>query len=485
MLFMGVDAGTQGVRAIVSDGKGEIVTAGSCAYKRINIIDEPGRFEQSPSDWYRAVSDTIKACVGQLKSKGINPKEIVSLSVDGTSGTVLPVDSDHNPLMNAVMYNDSRATAQAGYIHGEVPALEARCGYKFNASFALPKILWIRENDPRTYDRTYAFLHQADYMIGKLCGTFHVTDYSNALKTGYDIADERWPEEIANIGIDMDKLPKVAAPGSRIGDITASFANETGLCTSTYVTAGATDGYASALAAGAIDAGDWASIIGTTFVIKGVTKDLLIDREGSAYSHKMPSGMYMLGGASNVGGKCIDEKFAKDELDDFNRYVDGVSPTGVITYPLVGKGERFPFLDPEAQSFIQGDAGDRKVLYAALMEGVGFVERLSLDRMIKMGAKVGDVINTSGGACRSDEWLRVRASILNRQLKVPKTIEAAMGSAILAASHYFGTLKKAAKNMIRFEKVIDPDHVKTDRFNALYFDFIRECKRRYGIGDFL
>ena len=97
------------------------------------------------------------------------------------------------------------------------------------------------------------------------------------------------------------------------------------------------------------------------------------------------------------------------------------------------RGERFPFVNPQAEAFFIGDAQDERTRYAAAMEGVGYVERLCYDMLEGLGCEVGEELFTAGGACRSEEWLRVRASILQKTLKVPANIDAAMGSAMLAA----------------------------------------------------
>jgi len=482
-LFMGIDAGTQGVRAVVADENGQIVAAKSVSYERMNAAEEPDRYEQSPADWWSAAERSVRSCTSQIRDKGLNADSIASISIDGTSGTILALDSGNKPLHNAIMYNDMRAGREAARASLAFRELEKKLGLRYGASFSLARVLWIRENMPQIYDRTARFVHHADYLCGKLCGEYAVSDYSNALKTGYDLINDEWPASFSALDIDVGKLPGIVAPGTPVAKVSASAADNLGLSRSTLVVGGSTDGYASALAAGATKAGDWASIIGTTLVLKGVTGRLLIDPTGSAYSHLLPSGAWLLGGASNVGGRCLNHRFDPEQFAGLNETVDALSPTGALTYPLTGVGERFPFVDPDAREFICGsDTSDPRVLYAALMEGVGYVERLTYERMTSMGCAVGDVIHTSGGACRSVEWLRIRASILNKQLKVPSVVDAAMGSAMLAASGWFGSLEKAVEAMLRFEKSVDPVSGKTGRFDDLYHDFRRECYARFALG---
>ena len=318
-------------------------------------------------------------------------------------------------------------------------------------------------------------------MVGKLCGEYGVSDYSNSLKTGYDLIDNKWPDFFAQLGIDPKKLPAIVKPGEKIGTVTPEAAAELGLSTKTMVVAGATDGYASALAAGACRVGDWASIIGTTLVLKGVSRDIVIDPTGASYCHKLPTGAWMVGGASNVGGRCLNARFGTERFAHYNQFVDQLSPTGVLIYPLTGKGERYPFVDANAEEFIVGDASDENVMYTALMEGVGLVERLGYELNMRAGCTVGDVIYTSGGACKSDEWLRIRASILNRSLKVPAVVDAAMGMVLIAASAHFGDLPTAAGELLTFTKVVDPVKEKVAAYDEMYHRFEEECGKHFAM----
>lgn len=481
MLFMGIDVGTQGVRCVVSDAGGHVCAAKSIAFQSINVAQTEGWYEQSPADWQRAMEAAILDCVSQLKNAGLSPERIRAISIDGTSGTIVPLDAAHRPLTNGIMYNDPRARTQAARVHEAMAGHEKKLGLKFGASFSLPRILWIRDCMPEVYGAASVFAHQADYMAGLLCGEYAVSDYSNALKTGYDLIDGRWPEPIAGeLGLDLSKFPRIVRPGAPIANVSREAAQRLGLSTGTQVVGGSTDGYASALAAGAVRTGNWASIIGTTFVLKGVTSALVIDPNGSSYSHMLPSGEWLLGGASNIGGRCLNACAAGQSFDALNAASEGLIPTGVRCYPLTEKGERFPFVQPDCLPFYIGDIWNGR-LYPALMEGVGFAEKLAFDRMIRLGCSVGDEIYTTGGACRSDLWLRIRASILNRQLKIPTVVDAAMGSALLAASAHLGGLEAAATAMIRYDRMVPPDRSLVEPYAETYAKFVEDIRRNYNV----
>ena len=477
MLFMGIDVGTQGVRCVVSDERGQIAAAHSVPFETLNIARTEGWYEQSPAHWQAAAHQAIRACTAALSNAG----EIQTISIDGTSGTIVPLDENMRPLCNGIMYNDPRAKAQAARIHETMGHIEKKLGYKFGASFSLPRILWVHDECPEIYAKTRVFAHQADYIAGLLCGEFAVSDYSNALKTGYDLIDQKWPEEYSSVlGLDLSKFPKIVGPGTAIAHLTPSACEQLNLPEHAIVVGGSTDGYASALAAGAVGAGRWASIIGTTFVLKGVTDRLIIDPNGSSYSHMLPSGEWLLGGAANLGGRVLNQARGEKSFDEMNEIAAGMIPTGVRCYPLTGKGERFPFVLGDCQPFYVGDVTGGR-LYPAIMEGVGFAEKLAFDHMEKLGCAVGDTIYTTGGACRSQLWLKIRASILNRRLMVPEVVDAAMGSALLAASGEFGGLDKAAEQMIRYSVSMDPDPALAARYGEIYPLFREDIAKFYAV----
>ena len=477
MLFMGIDVGTQGVRCVVSDAQGGIAAAHSVPFETLNISEHPLWYEQSPAAWVNAAEAAIRACTAQIA----DPAAIASISIDGTSGTIVPLDENMRPLTNGIMYNDPRAKEQAARIHGAMGHIEKKLGYKFGASFSLPRVLWVHDELPEVYEKTRIFAHQADYIAGMLCGEYATSDYSNALKTGYDLIDGRWPEEYASVlGLDLAKLPRIVSPGAPIANVTAEAAARLGLSTRTLVVGGSTDGYASALAAGAVASGRWASIIGTTFVLKGVTDRLVIDPNGSSYSHMLPGGEWLLGGAANLGGRVLNQARGDRSFDEMNAASEGLIPTGVRCYPLTGRGERFPFVLPDCEPFYLGDVTGGR-LYPAIMEGVGYAERLSLDHMIDLGCPVGDTVYTTGGACRSALWLKIRASILNRRLLVPEVVDAAMGSALLAASASFGGLEAAAGAMLRYSTEVEPDAELAARYAEIYARFREDIKKIYAV----
>lgn len=475
MLFLGIDAGTQGVRAAVVTSRGETLAEAAYSYPVLNLARLPDRYEQSPRDWWQALCRVVRDCVRKLP----RPEEIAAVSLCGTSGTILPLDEAGEPLGNAILYNDLRSAAKAAGLRERAPGLEPRLGYRIGASFSLPRMVWYREEEPKIYGKCRLFVHQADYLLGRLSGEF-VTDSTNALKSGYNILAGEWPRELEeDLGLDREKLPRVLAPGETISRLCPAAAEELGLSPKTRVAAGATDAYAAVLAAGAVGPGDCVSVLGTTLVCKAVANRRILDPAGVGYPYPMPEGRWLIGGATNLGGRCVGE-LAGGDYRRLDAEAEKLIPTGVRCYPLYGRGERFPFSDPDAEPFFRGSIfGGR--LYPALMEGEAYGERLCYERLEEQGCTLGPVVRATGGASRSPVWLKIRASILQKPMVVPEALTSAVGCAMMAAAEELGGLGAAARAMSRVKREVEPDPALTGPYEQLYRKFREECRAEYGI----
>ncbi len=301
-VVIGVDLGTQGARAIAVTREGVPVASAREA------LPAPGGnlpaewHEQDPERWWNAVTTCLRRLARSL------PREtaVSGMAVDSTSGTILPVDGKGDPLCAVLMYNDARSRDLVPDVRRAGADLEARLGFAFDASFALPKILWLARERPEVFARARWFIHAADFIVGRLTGDHGISDSSNALKTGYDVLEGRWPAFIdRDLGIPREKLPRIVPPGTPVGQVHGQGAASSGLPEGTPVLAGATDGTAAQIASGAVEPGAWNSSLGTTLVVKGITRALVRDPQGRIYSHRHPEGWWMPGGASNTGAEWV------------------------------------------------------------------------------------------------------------------------------------------------------------------------------------
>lgn len=477
-LFLGIDVGTQGARALAVGADGEIAAQSAQTFREADIPDlDTGRFEQRPEAWW-------EACVAAISeiTAALGPDQLKAVAVDSTSGTILPVNTRGEPLRPALMYNDGRSIEEARIVNAAAGDFTKKLGYRFGASFGLPKIIWLKRHEPNVFERTWKFIHPADFIAGKLTGEFGLSDYSNALKTGFDLVDLRWPSFIESAGLlSLEKLPAVIAPGERIGAVSESCAEETGLAAGTPVVAGVSDGTAGFIASGAARPGEWNVTLGTTLVARGVSETLVKDPEGRIYCHRHPDGWWLPGGASSAGGECLERVFGRDDLAALDESAGRLPPTGILVYPLVKRGERLPFVKEDAEGFVTGEQQDRTALYRAYLEGAAYVERWILELMESLGAQVDGAIRATGGGAKSRVWLQIRADVLNRPVVRPAVTECAMGAAIVAASRTaFGSLGEASARMVRTDLRVEPDAANAALYDDLYRAFRTECFNRYG-----
>jgi D-ribulokinase len=469
--WLGLDLGTQSVRAMVVSDTGETLAAGS--HKLTSRRNGP-RHEQDPEEWWRAISAASRAALAALPAS----LTIHGVAADGTSGTILLVDGGGRPLTAGLMYDDTRAVEETKRANEAGAAVWATLGYnRMQAPWGLPKLLWLL-GQHRGLAAGTRLAHQTDFINRRLVGTEVATDTSNALKTGVDLINERWPHEVfAALGVPGEILPAVVRAGTALGVVTAEAATQTGIAQGTPVIAGMTDGCAAQMGAGALSVGSWNSVLGTTLVLKGVTPDLIKDPAGVVYSHRSPDGNWLPGGASSAGAGVISKHFPERDLEALGTQAAAREPASVVTYPLHGRGERFPFIAPEAEGFTLGQPVDEIDQYAALLQGVAFIERLCFDYLDTLGAPVGGPFVLTGGGAKSRYWCQLRADVLGSPVTLPKNAEAALGMAVLAAAAG-RKVADVAGAMVRIREVIDPRPTHAWRFRESYLRLVDEFARR-------
>jgi len=468
-VWVGVDVGTQSAKAMAVSGRGEVLGRGTSALRSSR---DGVRHEQDPAAWWEAVAGACRAAVD-----GLAPERVQGVATCATSGTILLVDRDGEPLTPGLMYDDGRAAEQAARVD-EAGVLTARV----SPSWALPKLLWMLDEWPEVASEG-RLAHQADVITRHLVGEEVPSDSSHALKTGFDQAREAWPsDELERLGVPRASLPEVVRPGTRLGSVCARTAEETGLPQGTAVIAGMTDGCAAQFAAGALREGCWNSVLGTTLVLKGCSARLVEDPGGVLYSHRAPDGGWLPGGASSSGAGVLAQRFADRDLDDLGHRAEAHERTDVLAYPLVSRGERFPFSAADADPFVVGEPADEAELFAALLQGVAFVERLCFDFVDLLGAPADGELTLTGGATRSRYWCQLRADVLGRSVRLVEQSEAAFGMAILAASSQSDDLVAVAGRMVRTKEVIEPRRDRAGAFGERYLRFVAELERRGWLG---
>lgn len=471
--FIGIDIGTQGARVVLLDELGHQLGA----KEEVFPLSDSSREEQSPELWWDCCCRLIPALVNDVKNQ-IQSDKIKAIAVTSTSGTIIPLNRDFNPLHAAIMYSDPRSAKEADFCK-EIAVKEVTQGYTaFNASSGLPKMRWFLNQHPDKASELYKFIHAADFIAGRLSGEYGVTDYTNAMKSGYDIHQCKWPEYIPEqIGIRKEWLQDVKPSGEPLGSIKVDLALQWGLPDGLIVTTGMTDGCASQVASGAVSPGQWNTTIGTTLVIKGVTTKAITDPSGAIYNHRHPAGYWMPGGASNTGADWVSKLFAGQDLQELSRKAAAKLPAASLAWPLIQQGERFPFIAPQAVGFWPD--GDPVEKFTACMEGVAFIERYAYERISLLSGEKIEQVFSAGGGSNSDTWLKIRSSVINVPICRMKNVSGAAGAAILAASRsFYLSLQLAAAAMVSPELTVHPDAHLVSAYDQKYKLFIEELKAR-------
>lgn len=489
--FLGIDLGTGGVRAVAINETGEVVASSNISFPPNHHTLPAGHHEQDAEDWWRATQQAVTSVVESLRGKRISAEAIAAIAVDGTSGTVVGVNASGRPVTPGLMYNDGRAVAEARELAGIAETAGPSPAGKIAASYAISKIRWLEQHAQEQFASVRWFAHQADYIAARLTGRWGVSDYSNALKTGYDLLSDCWPAWLESSFPEIRlRLPEIVAPGSEIGIVSSDAAAELGLSSRTRVIAGATDGTAGFLASGANRIGDDNTTLGTTLVFKRLAAAPCLDSRGLIYCHKLPGGMWLPGAAGNTGCEWMSQRYSNADFQILDQQALSSLPCPILAYPLARTGERFPFLSPSATGFC--DAASTSVVeYAAHLQGVALVERMcyeTLDAATDSTGSAdlrGDTFATGGGS-RSDIWMQLRADVNGRIYHRPAYPESAFGVAVLAASsdrtesNGKSGLWSAIRDMVRIERTFYPDESRKIAYDSLYTQFQTRLRERLG-----
>jgi D-ribulokinase len=408
-VVLGIDVGTSGVRIAARGTDGALHTMTQAAMAA--PLGAGRRSEQDPAIWWAAVVQAFAA----LDVKGMRVR---ALAIDGTSGTVLPIDANGTPLAMASMYNDVAEPDYVNRVSAVAPTDTAALGTTSPLARAMAMM-------------TGTIVHQADWLAGKLSGEFAVTDENNALKSGYDPVARRWPAWIAGAAFDVARFPRVVAAGTRIGTILPAIARQFNLPDDVAIVAGTTDGCAAFLASGATLPGDGVTSLGTTLTLKLLSATPVFAPQFGIYSHRIGA-QWLAGGASNSGGAALAAHFSNADIVKLSGQMMPGKPTGLDYYPLPRPGERFPVNDPQFAPRVSPRPRADHVFLQGLLEGIAAIEADGYRKLAALGASPLATIRSVGGGAANEKWSAIRLRVLGVPSRVAESEHAAMGTARLA-----------------------------------------------------
>jgi xylulokinase len=440
------DVGTSGNKATLFDEKGAMVASEVASY--------PVRFfngtwaEQNADDWWQAMCTSTRALLSRLD---LNPADIAAVSFSGQMMGCLPVDAQGNPLRPSIIWADQRAQQQAAQLAQHLPmrAHFAITGHRNTASYGLPKLMWLKDNEPDIYRNAHKVLNAKDYIVYKLTGEF-VTEPTDA--AGFNAVDLRtysWSQEVLDAsGIARDKLPDIAPSTAVVGRVHAQAARETGLMEGTPVVPGGGDGLCANVGVGSVAPGHAYCSLGSSAWVAATCDQPLVDDQMRVVTwvHIVP-GLYSPNAAMQAAGNA--HAWVKNTLCGVD--VQQAGQMGVSPYALLNKrveksppgahgvlflphllGERSPRWNPDARGAYIGMGMETTLddLVRAALEGITMNLKLNLDIIADM-IPLDNVLATGGGA-RGDVWCQIMADVFGLPVQVPELLEEAtsMGAAV-------------------------------------------------------
>ena len=436
--MLGLDIGTSGAKAVLVDADGAVAGIGNASYPL--STPRPLWSEQDPADWWAGAKSALREAVSNA---GIDAGEIVGLGLTGQMHGAVFLDERDQVIRPAILWNDGRTAAQCDEIERRVgiDRLLAIAGNPALEGFQAPKILWLREHEPDAYARVRRVLLPKDYIRLLLTGDA-ATDASDASGTLLlDLAARDWSDEIlAALDIPRAWLPAVFEGPELTGTLRDDVAAELGLPVGLPVAAGGGDNAAAAVGTGIVREGFVSSSVGTSGVIFAHTDDFLPDPAGRlhAFCHAIPGAYHLMGVTLAAGGSfswwrdVIDPELGFDALSDL---AESVPPgaEGLLYLPYLS-GERTPHRDPLARGAFVGltTRHTKAHLTRAVMEGVIFSLRESLELMRELGVEI-DHVRATGGGARDPLWRELQADIYRTPVRRMLAEEGpALGAALLA-----------------------------------------------------
>ena len=465
-MWLGIDIGTGGSRALLVDSRGA-VRAGYTAPHEDMAMVRPLWAEQRPENWWDAGVEAIR---GALAQAGIAGSEVKGVGLSGQMHGLVILDSENRVIRPSLIWCDQRS-------QGQVDAVNAKLGrenilrYIANpvlTGFTLPKLLWVRDCEPRYFERVRRVLLPKDYFRFRLTGEF-ASEVSDASGTAvFDVVNRRWSYEMMDgLGLDRSILPRCYESSEITGAITPDVAALTGLAAGTPVVGGGGDQAASAVGNGIVEPGIVSCTIGTSGVVFAHMEDVAYDPAGRVHTfcHAVPGKWHVMGVTQGAGLSLqwLRNRLAPGASYDSLTAEAAHSPRGaqgLFWLPYL-MGERTPHLDATARGGWIGITAShtRADLIRAVIEGVSYSQRDCLDIIEGLGVAVSSV-RASGGGAKSEFWRALLAGILGKRVVTLETQEgSAYGAALLAlaGTGEYASVPEVCRAAIRETASVSPD----------------------------
>ncbi len=499
--WLGLDIGTGGSRALLVRADGSVACGVTAPHEDI-FMRRPLWAEQRPENWWDAAAQAVREVLAKASASG---HDVAGIGLSGQMHGLTLLDLDNEVIRPALIWCDQRSQEQVDWINataGEEMVL-AQTANPVLTGFTAPKLLWVRDHDPASYERVRRMLLPKDYIRFRLTGDF-ASEVSDASGTAlFDVVGRRWAKPlIERLGIDASILPDVVESPTVTGTIRGSAARQTGLADGTPVVGGAGDQAASAVGNGIVESGLVSCTIGTSGVVFSHLDEAGYDPAGRVHTfcHAVPGKWHVMGVTQGAG---LSLQWFRNQLA--SDLAETASSRGVEAYELLTEeaagappgseglywlpylmGERTPHLDAYARGGWIGMTAmhTRAHLVRAILEGVAYSLNDCLGIVESVGAEV-QAVRASGGGARSALWRDILAGVFRRPIATLQTQEgSAYGAALLAmvGTGEYGSVIEACRSVIRERDRVDPDESLAAAYRhsyALFRDFYPALKSAF------
>lgn len=469
-----LNMGMKSIRSIVYDISGEKLATASLP---IETYLDREKVMQDPEEWWRKAVEVIRKSVNDIE-----PENIEYLTVTASSSCLVCVNRKGNALEKCIMVSDRRAIEETGQMES-LQTFKDLCdetGLSADASFMLPKVLWVKNNWKNVFNDTYKFLSPDDFLNHRLTGRY-VTDVFNAQKFYYNIHTSHYPDMLLReLEIDTKLLPEVSDMGEEIGCLTTASARELGLSVSVKVILSSYDAICNFFGSGVSKEGEASDASGTVTALRALSfKNNLVSSSNVFTFPYKKWNMNIIGGSNNLGGGLIEwvkqcyyqnESYPYEVMEK-DAY-DAQLGAGGLTFLPYLLGERMPIWNSNARGFFFGieRAHTRKEMTRAVFESTGFIDLDMINAIEETGMKV-ESIRLSGGLARVNLISQIKADVTGRNVIVLSDFETtAAGAALIAlvGTGEYQTVEEASKAFVDVRMVIHPIQSNHKKYMEIY-----------------
>jgi xylulokinase len=431
-MFLGIDIGTSGVKAVLLDEADRIVAS---AAKPLTVNrPKPGWSEQDPEDWVTATFGAVDTLAAQHQDA---MADIAGIGLSGQMHGATLLDGNGRVLRPCILWNDGRSAAECRALDEAFPMLHAVTGNLAMPGFTAPKLLWVKRHEPDVFARTAKVLLPKAYLRYRLSGAL-VEDMSDASGTLWlDPARRDWSDEaLAATGLSRNAMPRLVEGSEISAELSPDLTARWGMRKAPVIAGGAGDNAATAVGLGAIAPGDAFLSLGTSGVL-WVTTDRFAPNPASAvhaFCHALPATWHQMGVMLSAAGALswwakVAGRSEAELLAEVGDEPQGPSRTMFLPYL---SGERTPANNADLRAIFAGLGSDdeRPALTRAVLEGVGFAVRDNRDSLAAAGTSIGE-LDLVGGGSRSRLWAQIIADAL--EVPVHRVEEGTVGAAHGAA----------------------------------------------------